>query len=73
MSDLKTAVTEILDRRFVVGTRVVNCLVHDGSLGDRPKDCPRCRTDLENQFDLAIRANEFLNQQIDDIRKAIVV
>lgn len=64
--------TEALSREWHSGTRVINCVVHMGTpLVNRPKDCELCLTDLRNQFNLALRVNEFLNKVVDDAREAV--
>lgn len=66
-------VKEILERPWNGGTRVINCIVHSGSLTERPEDCKNCATDLKNQFNYALRVNDFLNQKVDDALAALRV
>lgn len=66
------AVDKLMDRRFVVGTRVTNCIVHEGRKIDaRPDDCRLCLDDLRNHFNLALRMNEFLNAWKDEAVKIL--
>ena len=65
-------VETILAEPFVVGTRVTNCVIHASrDLAARPDDCRLCLTDLRNQFTLAVRVNEFLNDLKDKALGAI--
>ena len=63
---------EILNRPFSSGTRVTNCILHSNrNFDERPDDCKLCLTDLRNQFNYAIRVNEFLNKIVDDAKQAL--
>jgi len=60
-------VEELLDRKFIAGTRVTNCVLHmHTEITKRPDDCKLCLSDLRNHMLLAIRTNEWLNQWKDD-------
>lgn len=62
-------IKKIVNEQFVVGTRVVNCAAHmNRKLTGRPPDCTLCRVDIENHLGLALRANEFMNSQLDRIK-----
>jgi len=63
---------EALERRFVGGSRVTNCVPHMAKgWEERPADCERCRLDITNHISYCHRVNEHLNTVIDDARDAI--
>jgi hypothetical protein len=58
-----TSIEDLLERKFEVGSRIINCVVHaDMELTKRPDDCRLCLADLRNHMSLAIRTNEWLNE-----------
>lgn len=58
---------ELLERQYVGGVTVVNCVAHiHKDLTNRPEDCPLCLADLRNAFSRAVRVNEWLNRWKDD-------
>lgn len=72
MDETLARIKEVLDIPFHVGTRVVNCVLHSSRpLTERPRECDLCRTDLENQFALSLRANEFMNGKLDQLREIV--
>jgi len=63
-------IREELGKEWFGGTRVTNCVAHMAlPLDARPRDCNLCRTDLENQFEYALRVNAWLNERLDKIRE----
>lgn len=64
---------ELLDREFVTGTRVTNCVVHmHMDFKERPDNCKLCLTDLRNHLAHAVRVNEWLNTWKDDATKILL-
>lgn len=71
-ADKLSGLREILWRRFDGGSRVTNCVSHmSRPWNERPSDCQLCAIDISNQLQFAIRVNDFLNEIVDDARKAI--
>lgn len=63
----------LLDRRYVRGTTVTNCVVHIGlDLDDRPlEECRLCRADVENALCHAIAVNGWLNEWKADAEEVL--
>jgi hypothetical protein len=62
---------KILDEKYRAGTRITNCLMHGGSLAERPDNCRLCLTDLRNELSFAIRVNQFLNDMLARAQAAL--
>lgn len=57
---------EAMGRQFGGGSRITNCVAHSRlDFDKRPEGCRLCATDIQNHLSLAIRMNEFLNEQVD--------
>ena len=64
-------VKEILSRKYCSGTRVTNCVLHMQVPWDaRPSNCELCQTDIRNHISYCHGVNEWLNQCLNDARKA---
>ena len=63
----------IVSDQYYAGTRVINCLVHNGPLDERPCTCINCLADLKNQFNLALDINKWLNEKLDAVRDVVGV
>jgi len=58
---------ELLERQYIAGASVTNCLTHMGlEITKRPDDCRLCLSDLRNHMSRAIRINEWLNTWKND-------
>lgn len=63
---------ELLNRKYVGGTTVTNCLIHsDSQYTARPDSCKLCLSDLRNVFSQAVGVNEWLNKWKDDATKLL--
>lgn len=61
---------ELLDRQYVGGASVTNCVVHLGQpITERPDNCRLCRADVTNTLRRAVSVNEWLNKWKDDATK----
>jgi hypothetical protein len=68
----KVAVRNLLEREYIGGTRVVNCVPHMNlDILNRPHGCERCAADQRNLLSTALRANEWLNGWKDDATKIL--
>lgn len=66
------AVKEILDRQYIGGSTVTNCVMHMNlSILNRPNDCKLCQADVRNTLSRAINANGWLNKWVEDMKQAL--
>ena len=63
---------QILSRKWSSGTRVTNCVMHMQVAWDsRSGDCALCQTDIKNHISYCHSLNAWLNQVLNDARKAL--
>ena len=68
MGDVK----DLLDRKWIGGTRVTNCVMHMGrKIDERPDDCALCLSDLRNHMNYCISVNEWLNKWKEDAEQQL--
>ena len=66
------AVRKSVNEPFHAGTRITNCVSHMGlDFNKRPRSCDLCAADIQNHLAFAIRLNEWLNDQLEEIKKLV--
>ncbi len=65
-------VMELLDRKWIGGSRVTNCVAHMSlPIDKRPDECRLCLTDLRNHMNYCIAVNDWLNTWKADAEKLL--